>query len=127
MSIAQKKRNLVAKPKQVAQKEMTVSKSMQNLKIADQEQIGAYIKHTQAYFDNRTKDMGANPAERKMQEKCSARQREKQKKRIDILTEMLYKNNKCNYELGKQVENGNLQFFDCPPILYSPHNNDDLN
>ena len=64
--------------------------------------------------------MKANAAERAMQEKASARQREKQKKRIDILTAMLYKNNKCNQELGKQVENGKLQFFDCPPILYSP-------
>ena len=48
------------------------------------------------FFDNPARDMKANAAERAMQEKASARQREKQKKRIDILTAMLYKNNKCN-------------------------------
>ena len=41
--------------------------------------------------------------------------------RLEILRNMLYKNNRCNEELAKQVENGGgYQFLDCPPILFSP-------
>lgn len=39
---------------------------------------------------------------------------------------MLYKNNRCNEELAEQIKNGNFQFFDCPPILYSPTEQDEL-
>ena len=35
---------------------------------------------------------------------------------------MLYKNNRCNEELERQVEKGGgYQFLDCPPMLFSPN------
>ena len=35
---------------------------------------------------------------------------------------MLYKGNRCNDELARQVERGGgYQFLDCPPILFSPN------
>lgn len=39
---------------------------------------------------------------------------------MEILTSMLYKNNRCNEEIADSISTGKLQFFDCPPILYSP-------
>ena len=49
------------------------------------------------------------------------KQRDKHKKRVDILRNFLYKDNRCNEELALQVEQGGgYQFLDCPPILFSP-------
>ena len=73
-------------------------------------------------MENAAKNYGsANPSEAAMQEKHSAKQKLKHKKRIDILKNLLYKNNRCNEELALQVEiGGGYQFLDCPPLLYSP-------
>ena len=38
---------------------------------------------------------------------------------------MLWQNNKCNEDLGDVVENGAFQFFECPPLAFSPLNKHD--
>ena len=37
---------------------------------------------------------------------------------------MLLRNNTCNLDLGNKVETGAFQFFECPPMLFSPNNKD---
>ena len=36
---------------------------------------------------------------------------------------MLWNDNTCNTDLGRNVELGEVEFFECPPICFSPVNN----
>ena len=35
---------------------------------------------------------------------------------------MLWNDNTCNTDLGRNVELGEVEFFECPPICFSPVN-----
>ena len=38
---------------------------------------------------------------------------------------MLWNDNTCNKDLGRNVELGEVEFFECPPICFSPHNQEE--
>ena len=79
-----------------------------------------FIENQQAYFNNSTRDyVPPNPADVAMQQVWSKRQFEKEQKKRDLLNPVL-NNNKCNIDLGNRVETGAFQFFECPPMLFSP-------
>ena len=45
----------------------------------------------------------------------------KLQKKEDVIR-MILRNNTCNRDLGNRVETGAFQFFECPPMLFSPTN-----